>query len=585
MSGGSILALIGSLIALIGPIALPFITVDEEEVAFRSFEVMTGQGSLALALVMAAISALILTKRKQKLGWVVSILSLLQVALMTYTYQNVWVLTPCVANELTLCDEATGGLIYQTLVTLDWGLALVVIGSIMAVFGGLVAVAAHPEYAKDQRFLKVMLTWEGTIIYEKVMFDGATVTVGEDNDNTLQIAANGMSKHDLLKSKGDGSWALSVPSSVSGGTLRINGEGKDAKELSDTDIKRGDNGVLHFENDVDVVFAFTGAESAVIGGTSDRGGVAMAISFSICAALVLMFLVTALLNHKDKNRRALEENLEQRQRELIEVTLEEQEEESDEEELDGDEEDTTGKKASGEEGKFGDADTDPNKQSKVPKMDGKMVDKIDVKNLGIAKVLGGQQALTGALGTIMAGDTGALNSKCAVAMSGEGGELVIGHGSGGMGFRGTGGGGGGTAGYGRIHGLGAIDTGGGTGRNANVGIGRKKRKRVARLKIAGGRSTGGCDKGNIAKNVRRRAAALRACYERQLMSRPNLKGKVTMQWTINQEGKVIRPKMVTNTIKNNAVTDCVKRTVARIRFKKPEAGICVIQWPFVFAPG
>ena len=35
----------------------------------------------------------------------------------------------------------------------------------------------------------------------------------------------------------------------------------------------------------------------------------------------------------------------------------------------------TAKKAGGEEGKFGDPDKDPNKQSKVPKMDGKMTDK------------------------------------------------------------------------------------------------------------------------------------------------------------------------------------------------------------------
>ena len=125
----------------------------------------------------------------------------------------------------------------------------------------------------------------------------------------------------------------------------------------------------------------------------------------------------------------------------------------------------------------------------------------------------------------------------------------------------------------------------GTGRNANVGIGRKRRKRVAKLRMAGGRSTGGCDKGNIAKNVRKRAAALRACYEMQLMSKPNLKGKVTVQWTIDTEGRVKNVKVVSDKIKNNNVTDCVVRTLKRVRFKKPEAGICIIQWPFVFVPG
>jgi len=189
----------------------------------------------------------------------------------------------------------------------------------------------------------------------------------------------------------------------------------------------------------------------------------------------------------------------------------------------------------------------------------------------------------GKLGEIMAADKGALSTKMAIAMSGDGGELVIGHGSGGMGFRGTGTGGRGSGGYGRIHGLGAIDTGGGTGRG-NTGIGRKKRKRTAKLRLRGGRSSGACDKGDIAKNVRRRASALRACYEMQLLSEPELKGKVTLQWTIEPDGRVAGAKIVTDTIKNGKVVDCVLRTIKRIRFKKPDGGKCVLQWPFVFAP-
>ena len=584
MTGGSVIALVGTALALLGPLVLPFITVDEEEVAFRSFEILTGQISLALAVATLILAAMVLKKRTQRLGWIISILSLGQIALMAYTYANVWTLTPCVDAGLSLCDTNTGGLIHQTLVTLDWGLAMVVLGSLISVFGGLIAVAAHPEYLKENRFLRILMSWQGTIIAERVLFTPESVTVGEANDSTFQLAAAGLLKHQLLTPAGAEKYTLSLPKNIPG-QLHLAGEEKDADALNDVQIGVGDTGILNFENDVDLIFHFTGAETAILGGTSSRENVGLAISFSVVAASLLLFLAFVLMGEKSRNRSGLEENLEQRKSELIEVTLEEMEEESDEEELEGEEDDTTGKKAGGEEGKFGDPDTDPDKRSKVPKLDGKMVDKIDVKNLGIAKVLGGQQALTGALGTIMAGDTGALNSKMAVAMSGEGSELVIGHGSGGMGFRGTGSGGGGAGGYGRIHGLGAIDTGGGTGRNANVGIGRKRRKKVAKLRMAGGRSTGGCDKGNVAKNVRRRAAALRACYEMQLMSKPNLKGKLTVQWTIDTEGRVKGVKVVSDKIKNANVSDCVLRTIRRVRFKKPEAGICIIQWPFVFVPG
>lgn len=583
MSGGSILALIGVLIAFGGPLGLPFITVDEEEVALRSFHVLTGLGSMALALATFALAGFVWKKRRREPGWAISVLSLAQIALMALTYSNVWSLVPCKSQGMSLCDDATGGLIEGTLVTLDWGVVAVVFGSILSFFGGLIVVASHAEYKKEERFLRVMLTWSGHIVLERVFFVPRPVTVGEADDNVFQLAAGGMAKHTLLAPVAKDKYTLDVPKGLQG-KVTIGGETKDAGGLGSIEVSKGDAGVLSFDNGVDLVFQFTGAEAGGLLGQSVGRDSGLLVSFASTAAIFLVVLTAMFTAADKKHRRDAEESLEEKNKELIEVTLEDKEEKTDEIKPEGDEDDTTGKKAGGEEGKFGDPDTDPNKTSKVPKMDGQMRDKIDVKNLGIAKVLGGQQALTGALGNIMAGDTGALNSKMAVAMSGEGSELVIGHGSGGMGFRGTGSGGGGE-GYGRLHGLGAIDTGGGTGRNANIGIGRKSAKKVAKLNIAQGQSTGGCDKGDISKNVRARATAIRACYETQLLSKPDLQGKVTVQWTITSEGSVSNDKIVNDSLSNNAVTDCVLRAIRRIKFMKPEAGVCVIQWPFVFSPG
>jgi hypothetical protein len=85
--------------------------------------------------------------------------------------------------------------------------------------------------------------------------------------------------------------------------------------------------------------------------------------------------------------------------------------------------------------------------------------------------------------------------------------------------------------------------------------------------------------------VRARAASLRACYETQLMNKPDLAGKLTVQWTITGEGGVSGQKLVGDTLSNTSVSDCVLRAISHVRFAKPEAGICVIQWPFVFNPG
>ena len=73
------------------------------------------------------------------------------------------------------------------------------------------------------------------------------------------------------------------------------------------------------------------------------------------------------------------------------------------------------------------------------------------------------------------GDQEGFDAKMNVAMSGEGGELVVGRGAGGMGMRGTGKGGGGE-GFGRVGGLGKVDTGGGKGMGGKVGKAKKKKK-------------------------------------------------------------------------------------------------------------
>jgi hypothetical protein len=582
MTAGSIIAIIGGLIALLAPLLFPFITIDEEEVVLRSFHVSTGLASLALALVTVGIAAYIMKKRVRSAGWAISVLSLGQIGLMAMTYANVWNIVPCQSMGLALCDPGTGGLIDQSLVTLDAGMVFVILASVLSFFGGLVCVSAHAEYKKEERFLRVMLTWGGHIIFERVMFQPTPVTVGEADINTFQLAAGGLQTHTLFKPVTADKYTLDVPKGL-GGKVVLGGTQKDAEGLGNAEVSRGDQGVLSFDNGVDLVFQFTGAETGVLAGKSNRD-VGLAVSFSTVAAVMLVMMAAMIGGLKDHKKHAAEDDLEAKNKELIEISLEDQMPQSDEPKPEGDEDEKTAKKSGGEEGKFGDPDKDPNKASKVPKMDGKMTDKIDVKNLGIAKVLGGVQAQQGALGQIMAGDTGALNSKMAVAMNGEGSELQIGAGSGGMGFRGTGSGGGGD-GMGRIHGLGAIDTGAGTGRNANIGIGRKATKRVAKVNIAQGSSTGGCDKGDIAKNVRARASSLRSCYEIQLMNKPDLSGKLTVQWTITGEGSVSGQKLVDDSLKNNNVSDCVLRAISHIRFMKPEAGICVIQWPFVFNPG
>lgn len=156
--------------------------------------------------------------------------------------------------------------------------------------------------------------------------------------------------------------------------------------------------------------------------------------------------------------------------------------------------------------------------------------------------------------------------RMAAAMSGEARALVIGS-PGEMGFRGMGSGGGGS-GYGRM-----------------IVIGRSGGRRVPKLNIATGTSVGACDMGDLDKNVRARASAIRACYETWLMEYRDLAGSITVEWTVQEDGTVAKARATADNLGNHDVTDCLLRTIRRIRFAKPETGTCLVTWPFVFSPG
>jgi TonB family protein len=351
----------------------------------------------------------------------------------------------------------------------------------------------------------------------------------------------------------------------------------DSSGLNYISLGENDWGILKFEQ-LNVFFQMTPIDERVpkksIWAFDRNVAATTALSALVQIGLILMTLFywkeTAVTKKQPDVRKLMQVE--------IETTIEEEEEPLEEE---GIEEDDVGKKAEGEEGKFGDPDIEPEKESKVPKRDGKMVDKIDPKKVGLNDLLSNSKS--NAISSILSSDTSAFSNKIAVAMSGTGSELVIGHGSGGMGFKGTGTGGGGTGGFGRIHGLGEIDTGGGKGVTANLG--KKAKKKVGQIKLGSGSSQGFCKKSDIVSVVRRRSGAIRACYEQELQIRPNLQGKLTVRWTITGDGGVTSATTVESTLGNASVENCVLRTIRRMRFAKPEGGVCVIQWPFVFNSG
>jgi len=131
--------------------------------------------------------------------------------------------------------------------------------------------------------------------------------------------------------------------------------------------------------------------------------------------------------------------------------------------------------------------------------------------------------------------------------------------------------------------LGRIDTGGGVGVRARRG--HKMARRVGKIGVGQVTAQGLCSRGDVSKQIRMRAGALRACYERQLLRNPALAGEVTVRWTIHLDGSVRNPAIQTSSMNNSSVEECILRTIRRIRFKKPDGGVCIVSWPFAFGTG
>lgn len=244
----------------------------------------------------------------------------------------------------------------------------------------------------------------------------------------------------------------------------------------------------------------------------------------------------------------------------------------------------TSKAIGGPEGAFGDPNIITPRETIVPKIDAPLMTKTDPRTLGLNALIDRELAASSTVAEIFRGDVAATTDRIARAMEGSGDIIQIGAGPG-LGFRGDGEGGPGVDGPGRIRSLGEIDTGG-PGPNVAASLGDPPPKRkVAVMDNGPLNQNGGCSPANIRSVVLRRAAAIRACYERALQVRPTIGGKLTARWTIIADGSVANASAIIDSVGDGGVTRCVLDWVRRMKFEPPAGGMCVVQWPFVFSSG
>lgn len=445
--------------------------------------------------------------------------------------------------------------------------------------------------------LRVALVWNGTIYQEKSFSQTSDpiVTLGDADTNIFAVPAPGVPSVFPMFERLPEGYKLRITEKLDG-SIHLDEEEYDVEDLIESGkatkseivstesgsvtsyevlLKNGDWGVLSLGR-VNIFFQLL-EKSDKVAGRGAKGTFEVPLSISLLLATVahILFLLLAYWAY-DPN--AVLDDMENYDR-FVRFLVDDVEDPLEEEEVDEPEEDTTGKKAGGEEGEFGDPDEDI-PESKIPKNEGEMVDEIDVKNIGINAALGSELLGAGPLKNIF-GDSEGFDATMDIAMSGEGGDLVVGRGAGGMGMRGVGKGGGGE-GFGRIGGLGKVDTGGGKGTGAKIG---KAKARKVEPKLSTGTPQVGdfCDPANIRSVVTARSNAIRYCFERELQTDPSLSGQITAQWTIGLDGSVTRASVASSTMNNRTVEGCIVRVIQRMRFEQPDGGMCVINYPFVFS--
>lgn len=98
------------------------------------------------------------------------------------------------------------------------------------------------------------------------------------------------------------------------------------------------------------------------------------------------------------------------------------------------------------------------------------------------------------------------------------------------------------------------------------------------------RGTGTLDESNLRDVLRRRQRDIQRCYERALAQNPELRGRITVQFTVGTDGSVSDARLPENGL-NDDVGNCILGRVRRWRFEPPSGGTVTVRRPYLLEPG
>ena len=89
----------------------------------------------------------------------------------------------------------------------------------------------------------------------------------------------------------------------------------------------------------------------------------------------------------------------------------------------------------------------------------------------------------------------------------------------------------------------------------------------------------------IQRIVRQNFGRFRMCYQQGLTKNPNLEGRVTARFVIDNTGAVSQVMAGSSDLPDSTVKSCVLSAFYGLSFPAPDGGIVTVSYPIMFAPG
>lgn len=95
--------------------------------------------------------------------------------------------------------------------------------------------------------------------------------------------------------------------------------------------------------------------------------------------------------------------------------------------------------------------------------------------------------------------------------------------------------------------------------------------------------SGGLDRETVRRIIAKYRGQIRACYERALLSSPDVAGRVVYTWTISPQGPVVSAQLTRSQLNSHVLEGCVLNVIKTMAFPvAPNGRSTIVIYPFVF---